>query len=46
MVGKGLAIFIVAIILGSIIPALGAVPIWIYCGVKGNEDYKEHRLNN
>ncbi|WP_408956573.1 zinc-ribbon domain-containing protein [Natroniella sp. ANB-PHB2] len=48
MVGKGIAIFIGAFIIGSIIPFLGVVPVWIYCGAKGNEDYQEHinNLNN
>lgn len=45
MITKGIIIFIIGMIAGSIIPGIGAVGVWVYCGLKGNEDLNEHLAN-
>ena len=42
MIKKGIIILIVGTVMASIIPGIGAVAVWIYCGFKGNEDFDEY----
>lgn len=42
MIKKGIIIFIIGTIAATIVPGVGAVAVWIYCGLKGNEDLKKH----
>ena len=42
MIKKGIIILIVGTVFASIIPGIGGVLVWIYCGSKGNRDLAEH----
>ncbi|RCW44404.1 MULTISPECIES: zinc-ribbon domain-containing protein [unclassified Halanaerobium] len=42
MVKKAVLIFIIGSVTAYVIPGIGALAVWLYCGFKGNDDLEKH----
>ena len=43
MWGKGILYTIVALVLGTSIPIVGGIAVWVWAGFKHNKEYLEHK---
>jgi len=42
MVKNAILIFIIGTIVGYLIPVIGPLAVWLYCGFKANDDLEKH----